>query len=589
MRYYILISSMILVLAATASGETYVVNPEGTGDFPTIQAAIDAVVDGDIIELTDGTFTGDGNRDIDYLGKAITVRSQSGDPDSCIIDCEGSAAEQHRGFTFHSGEEPSSVLEGVTITNGYGIMGDGPYGANCAAGGVLCSELSSPTITDCVFLANSGGTSPYDYGGGMYCKESSCPTLTGCRFLDNTARSGAGVGCEFASPMLVECVFEGNIATQHGGGMDCRSGPGACLIRCTFSDNTANTGGGMSCSGNSAQLTDCNFSDNSASFGGGLSFEGGYPTLSSCRFKGTSSSLGGGVYCRNSFPTITDCMFLDNTAAYANSGLGGGMYFRDGSSPTLTRCTFSGNYTDRHGGGIYSTLSSTPNLIDCSFSGNEARTDGGGIACASTSATFTRCTFVENSAEWGGGAVCRSTGLLTLQNCTFYRNAAVWGAGVYGWEQGAAVLENTIIAFSTEGVAVLVEEAATATLTCCDIYGNAGGDWVGCIADQYGIRGNICEDPLFCGPGGGDFTLQDISPCAPFSPPNPACDLIGAWPVGCGQNIEEREALPVHLYLSPGSPNPFCQAIEITYAIRSGLSSDLSRFSASSRHAGVRY
>lgn len=41
MRYSILISSMILALAATAAAETYVVNPEGTGDFPTIQAAID--------------------------------------------------------------------------------------------------------------------------------------------------------------------------------------------------------------------------------------------------------------------------------------------------------------------------------------------------------------------------------------------------------------------------------------------------------------------------------------------------------------------------------------------------------------------
>ena len=78
----------------------------------TIQAAIDEVVDGDVIELIDGMFTGDGNRDMDYLGKALTIRSQSGDPDLCITPC-GALAEEHRGFHFHSNEGPGSVLSGI--------------------------------------------------------------------------------------------------------------------------------------------------------------------------------------------------------------------------------------------------------------------------------------------------------------------------------------------------------------------------------------------------------------------------------------------------------------------------------------------
>ena len=71
-------------------------------------------------------------------------------------------------------------------------------------------------------------------------------------------------------------------------------------------------------------------------------------------------------------------------------------------------------------------------------------------------------------------------------------------------------------------------------LSCCDVYGNGGGDWVDCIADQYGVRGNICEDPLFCNPAEGDFTIEDCSPCTQYSPPNPECGRIGACPVGCG-------------------------------------------------------
>jgi hypothetical protein len=95
-------------------------------------------------------------------------------------------------------------------------------------------------------------------------------------------------------------------------------------------------------------------------------------------------------------------------------------------------------------------------------------------------------------------------------------------------------LENTIIAFNDLGEAILCADGnSSAHLTCCDLYGNEGGDWVGYIEDQYGINGNISEDPLFCDPESGDFTLHEDSPCAPFTPPNEECDLIGAWPVGC--------------------------------------------------------
>ena len=80
-------------------------------EYPTIQAAIDDSNDGDTIMVSDGTYTGDGNRDIDFLGKAITLRSENG-PENCIINCQGSSSNPHRGFTFHSGEGPNSVLAG---------------------------------------------------------------------------------------------------------------------------------------------------------------------------------------------------------------------------------------------------------------------------------------------------------------------------------------------------------------------------------------------------------------------------------------------------------------------------------------------
>jgi hypothetical protein len=92
------------------------------------------------------------------------------------------------------------------------------------------------------------------------------------------------------------------------------------------------------------------------------------------------------------------------------------------------------------------------------------------------------------------------------------------------------VLEHCIIANSTAGAAVEGNGAADAS--CCDVHGNAGGDWVGALAGQEGIHGNICADPLFCDPENDNLRLEEGSPCGPGQ--NPDCGRLGAWPIGCG-------------------------------------------------------
>ncbi|MHC4574297.1 MAG: S8 family peptidase, partial [Planctomycetota bacterium] len=89
-------------------------NPGDTnvpGQYPTIQEAIDHSWEDVTIWVADGTYTGDGNRDIDFLGKAITVKSENG-PNDCIIDCAGTETDPHRGFYFHNGEDANSILDG---------------------------------------------------------------------------------------------------------------------------------------------------------------------------------------------------------------------------------------------------------------------------------------------------------------------------------------------------------------------------------------------------------------------------------------------------------------------------------------------
>ena len=105
---FALILSSIAVQAASA--KTYVVNPDGSGDFPTIQEAVANSVDDDEIQLGDGIFAGDGNRNIIITNQRIAIRSQSDDPTQCIIDCD----DQTRGQDFrafsNSSTDPSGPL-----------------------------------------------------------------------------------------------------------------------------------------------------------------------------------------------------------------------------------------------------------------------------------------------------------------------------------------------------------------------------------------------------------------------------------------------------------------------------------------------
>ena len=109
-----LISGLIGMLIAFTVHGTVIHIP---ADYRDIQSGIDAAVSGDTILIAPGTYTGTGNRDISYFGKSILVTSDQG-PETCVLDCQGSEEDPHRGFTFENSEGKGAVLEGITIRNG---------------------------------------------------------------------------------------------------------------------------------------------------------------------------------------------------------------------------------------------------------------------------------------------------------------------------------------------------------------------------------------------------------------------------------------------------------------------------------------
>ncbi|MHC4546596.1 MAG: choice-of-anchor Q domain-containing protein [Planctomycetota bacterium] len=311
-----------LLFAIPCQAITITVDDDGPSDFDNIQAAIEDSNDGDIIEVQPGIYTGDGNRDIDFRGKAITVSSTDpNNPDivaATIIDCNGTEEEPHRGFYFHTNEDANSIVDGLTITNGYASSSASYLERN--GGAILCYN-SNPTIVNCAIISNTARS-----GGGIYFYKcyGRIPNIISCTFVDNWAGfSGGGMASLDSSPVLNNCTFSGNFAGVLGGGIGHIDFGSPKLTKCRLIGNAATyLGGGMyGCS----HITNCTITGNWA------------------------GEEGGGMnYCSG---PITNCVITGNWAGY----WGGGMAFCPGP---VTNCTITGNWAGDHGGG----------LVFCSFS-----------------------------------------------------------------------------------------------------------------------------------------------------------------------------------------------------------------------------
>lgn len=221
-----LIASLIIVSAGTAGGSTIYV-PD---DHATIQGAISAAADGDTIIVRQGTF----GENIDFLGKAIIVKSEKG-PSVTTID--GNQAGPV--VTFQNGEGSEAILEGFCVTNGSAAQG----------AGIFCQNGASPQILNNTIRANAA-----DWGGGIYCSSSTAPLIMNNIISDNSALSGGGIGCWLADPEITNNFIVRNTASS-GGGINLEvSSP--FLTNNTITDNTATqNGGGIRCIHCSSEIT----------------------------------------------------------------------------------------------------------------------------------------------------------------------------------------------------------------------------------------------------------------------------------------------------------------------------------------------
>lgn len=365
----------LLTLALAGPGKAVVitVHPDGSGDAATIADALAVAVDGDVIELADGIYTGPGNRDLDPAGVLVTVRSASGDPAVCVLDCGGAPDAAHRAFRFQSAETEAFRVEGLTLTGGHAAPG---------GGAVSCTGGASPRFLNCVFL-------------------------------DNTAsETGGAVSCSGGSrPVFIDCVFRGNRSTYYGGAVRA-GGASPSFTRCHLELNQSNNGGALSYYRDGmSEIIDCTFVQNDAIRGGAIFIYASAALVSGCTFNDNSCLAdGGGIDNVESELTLVGCDFIGNHAGEAGGGVssgGVGWLRADG-------CLFVGNSSLRGGAvhGQYTTLE----LTACTLVGNRGDLQGSGLSIQASVAVLERLIVADG--EVTPAVHCEEAGFVPVVTCS---------------------------------------------------------------------------------------------------------------------------------------------------------------------------
>ena len=279
------------------------------------------------------------------------------------------------------------------------------------------------------------------------------------------------------------------------------------------------------------------------------------PVITSCSLlynsvRGYEQAFGGAVFGHDCAPVFVDCVIEENTcSAEGDYSYGGGVMIL-GTSATLTGCIVNGNVAqagtwNSWGGGLLFGPGTLVSLNSCLISRNTSDRSGALAICVGSSSTITSCTIACNTSDPDWETVYVEESDFEIELSVISHNSG--GLVVYCSNKdrngirslkgpkwvGVASAPSAGIRTDMVNQAHTEKLQSTVNLSCCDIYGNSGGDWVGCIADQADINGNLSLEPFFCDTVSGDFHIDSTSPCAADNPMNLCGELLGALSPAC--------------------------------------------------------
>jgi len=178
---------LIMIIAGTTLfSQTYIITQDGTGDYTSIQAGINAASNGDILLVYPGIYY----ENINYLGKDITITSlyDGNEYDESYIaatvidgDYDGTVV------VFDGNETRGAMLNGFTIRNGRGELHDFNDLAGLTQGGGFFIKDASPVISHCIIEHNYAAL-----GGGILFRGNGNPLFRGntIRYNSSTVYGG---------------------------------------------------------------------------------------------------------------------------------------------------------------------------------------------------------------------------------------------------------------------------------------------------------------------------------------------------------------------------------------------------------------
>lgn len=308
---FLTLSIIFTSLIATCLFSTTINVP---ADQPTIQAGIDAAVDGDTVLVAEEIYY----ENINFNGKAITVASNfiiDGDEahiENTVINGSQAVNPSFGSCViFNSGEDNTAILTGFTLTGGTGTF-DSSVGY--CGGGIVCMS-SSPKIVSNIITYNIA-----DYCGGVSCYPNASPILLNNEISYNTAETTSVGGIEIydnSDAVVIGNIIKNNTAQYRTGGvLILNSSP--TFINNIISDNIAfdDNVGGIAIQDCDADIINCLINNNAcAGYGGGILLANADSRIINCTiFDNTSYTDGGGINNGlGSQSNIINCILWDNS------------------------------------------------------------------------------------------------------------------------------------------------------------------------------------------------------------------------------------------------------------------------------------
>ncbi len=257
-------------------------------------------------------------------------------------------------------------------------------------------------------------------------------------------------------------------------------------------------------------------------------------TFQSITFRNGYAAPGGGamLFIGGAAATVNNCVFENNASGMNEFHSGGAIYIDRGGFPVFNDCVFRDNEAFA-GGAVGQNHGGRGTFNDCRFISNRAVRGG---AIWGRSADKYGCLFYGNEADVGGAVWGIAVGVDYYENCTLDSNRAASGGAIFCTANygGSVELVDCIVSNCPEGAGLDVHPAVPVIISCSNIYGNAGGDWIAPFAAQVDERGNFSANPCYCDAMGEDFHLSADSYARAGGHPWGCEQLVGAYGVGCG-------------------------------------------------------